>query len=80
MKSKTRIKVQGHLDKVWKDRFEGMDIIYEGNNTILSGNIKDDAFMHGILNLIRDLNLRLISVNPAENGHDNKLLDKANNK
>ncbi len=80
MKGKTRIKVQGHLDKVWKDRFEGMDIIYEGNNTILSGNIKDDAFMHGILNLIRDLNLRLISVNPAENGHDNKLLDKANNK
>jgi hypothetical protein len=79
MKGKTRIKVQGHLDKVWKDRFEGMDIIYEGNNTILSGNIKDDAFMHGILNLIRDLNLRLISVNPAENGHDNKLLDKANN-
>ena len=79
MKGKTRIKVQGHLDKVWKDRFEGMDIIYEGNNTILSGNIKDDAFMHGILNLIRDLNLRLISVNPAENGHDNNLLDKANN-
>ena len=71
MKGKTRIKVQGHLDKVWKDRFEGMDIIYEGNNTILSGNIKDDAFMHGILNLIRDLNLRLISVNPAENEHDN---------
>jgi hypothetical protein len=79
MKGKTKIKVQGHLDKVWKDRFEGMEIIYEGNNTILSGNIKDDAFMHGILNLIRDLNLRLISVNPAENGHDNKLLDKANN-
>jgi hypothetical protein len=80
MKGKTRIKVQGHLDRVWKDRFEGMDIIYEGNNTILSGNIKDDAFMHGILNIIRDLNLKLISVNPAENGHDNKLLDKANNK
>ncbi len=80
MKGKTKIKVQGHLDKVWKDRFEGMDIIYEGNNTILSGNIKDDAFMHGILNIIRDLNLKLISVNPAENGHDNKLLDKANNK
>ena len=80
MKGKTRIKVQGHLDRVWKDRFEGMDIIYEGNNTILSGNIKDDAFMHGILNIIRDLNLKLISVNPTENGHDNKLLDKANNK
>lgn len=67
MKGKTRIKVQGHLDKGWKERFEGMDIIYEGDNTILSGNVKDDAFMHGILNLIRDLNLKLISVNPTDN-------------
>ena len=80
MKGKTKIKLQGHLDKVWEDRFEGMDISYEGDNTILSGNVKDDAFMHGILNLIRDLNLKLISVNPTENEHEKKLLDKANNK
>lgn len=73
MKGKTKIKVQGHLDKVWKERFGGMDIIYEGDNTILSGNVKDEAFIHGILNLIRDLNLKLISVNPAEEERDNTL-------
>ena len=50
-----------------------MDIIYEGDNTILSGNVKDEAFIHGILNLIRDLNLKLISVNPAEEERDNTL-------
>ena len=72
MKGKTKIKVQGHLDKNRKDWFEGMDIIYEGDNTILSGNVKDEAFMHGILNLIRDLNLKLISVNPAKEEHDKK--------
>nr|NQU93205.1 hypothetical protein [Bacteroidota bacterium] len=75
MKSKTIIKVQGHLDEKWRDWFDGMDIIYEGDNTILSGKVKDEAFMHGILNLIRDLNLKLISVNPAEEEHDNKLFN-----
>ncbi len=66
MSGKTKIKVQGLLDEKWKDWFEGMDISYEENNTILSGHVKDEAFMHGILNLIRDLNLKLISVNPIK--------------
>ena len=46
--------------------FEGMEISYEGTNTMLSGNIKDEAHLHGILNQIRDLNLKLISVNSVE--------------
>jgi len=66
MKGKSIIIVQGHLDTKWKDWFEGMDISYAGNNTILSGNIKDEAHLHGILNQIRDLNLKLISVNSVE--------------
>ena len=66
MKGKTKIKVQGHLDKKWMDWFEGMTISYAGNNTLLSGNIKDEAHLHGILNQIRDLNLKLISVNSVE--------------
>ena len=66
MKGKTKIIVQGHLDKKWKDWFEGMEISYEGDNTILSGNIKDEAHLHGVLNQIRDLNLKLISINRDE--------------
>lgn len=66
MKGSTKIKIQGHLDKKWKDCFEGMEISYTGENTILTENIKDEAHLHGILNLIRDLNLKLISVNPAK--------------
>jgi hypothetical protein len=66
MKGKTKIEIHGHLDKKWKNSFEGMEISYEGNNTILSVNVKDEAHLHGILNLIRDLNLKLISVNSAE--------------
>ena len=66
MKGKTDITIQGHLDKQWKNSFEGMKISYAEGNTILSGNIKDEAHLHGILNIIRDLNIKLVSVNPAE--------------
>ena len=66
MKGKTIIKIQGHLDKEWKNSFEGMKISYEGDNTILIGNLKDEAHMHGVLNIIRDLNLKLISINSVE--------------
>ena len=65
MKGKTIIKIQDHLDEKWKDCFEGMQISYEGEKTILTGNIKDEAHMHGILIQLRDLNLKLISVNPS---------------
>lgn len=61
-----KIKFRGRLDKKWKECFEGLDISYEAEDTILSGDIKDEAFMHGILNRIRDLNLRLISVQTSE--------------
>jgi hypothetical protein len=66
MNCKAKIKVQGHLDKKWKDWFDGMDITYENKNTLISGNITDEAYMYGILNKIRDLNLKLISINPIE--------------
>ena len=67
MKGKTVIKVQGILDKKWKLSFESLEISYDGNNTTLLIDIKDESHLHGILNLIRDLNLILISVNPIDN-------------
>jgi len=66
MKGKVEIKVEGYLDKNRMFWFEGMSISYEGNNTILTGEIKDEAHLHGILDKIRDMNLKLLSVNPAE--------------
>jgi hypothetical protein len=65
MKGKTEIKVQGVLDKKWKLSFESLEISYDGNNTTFLFEIKDESHLHGVLNLIRDLNLILISVNPV---------------
>jgi hypothetical protein len=52
MKGKIKISIQGQLDKNWKNSFEGMNISYEGDNTILTGQIKDEAHLHGILNIL----------------------------
>ena len=70
MKGTTKIKIQEHLDEKWKVCFDGMEITYEGENTIITGILKDEAHLHGILNQIRDLNLKLISINPDETSHE----------
>jgi hypothetical protein len=72
MKGRIKISIRGKLDKNWKNSFEGMKISYKEENTILTGHIKDEAHLHGLLNIIRDLNLKLISINPADTDEDKK--------
>lgn len=64
MQEKIIIKIEGHLNETWNDWFDGVEIAYEENTTALICHNKDQAYVHGILNQIRDLNLKLISVNP----------------
>jgi hypothetical protein len=61
-----KIKIQGRLSENWNTWFDGMEISYEGDATVLTGEKRDMAHLHGILNLIRDLNLKLISVHTDE--------------
>jgi hypothetical protein len=68
MKGLIEIKIQELLDPKWEDCFEGMTIRYQDNLTILQVMLKDQAHLHGILNLLRDLNLTLISINSLEAG------------
>ena len=61
-----RIKLKGHLDPKWSDWFEQMAISTEGDQTILTGAVADQAALHGLLIRIRDLNLTLLSVECLE--------------
>jgi hypothetical protein len=61
------IKIGGHLDPRWSERFAGMKLMHlEGNETLFSGSLPDQAALHGLLERIRDLNLTLISVARGE--------------
>ena len=57
-----RIRLKGRLNDRWSDWFEGMSVSSRGAETILSGQVADQAALHGLLNRIRDLNLTLLSL------------------
>jgi hypothetical protein len=60
------IRVQGHLDRAWSAWFDGLTITHEsGGDTLLEGELVDQAALHGVLLKVRDLGLRLLAVNPA---------------
>ena len=59
-----KIEIKGRIDKEWAEWFEDVEFSHEENTTVLVCENKDQSYVHGILNKIRDLNLQLISVNP----------------
>ncbi len=60
------IRLKGHLEARWADRFGNMTItLVENGETLLIGPVLDQAALHGLLKKVRDLGLPLISVNPV---------------
>ncbi len=58
------IRLMGHLDDRWADRFEGLTITLEEDCiTLLAGLVIDQATLHGLLKKVRDLGTPLVSVN-----------------
>ena len=68
------IRVAGHLSTNWTARFEGLSIRYESEgDTVLSG-ILDQSALHGVLVKIRNLGLKIISINRiSDAGTDNDI-------
>jgi len=66
--SYVEIQVEGHLDQQWADWLEGFTIIHTvENQTILTGSVPDQAALYGLIAKLRDLGVKLISVNYGEN-------------
>jgi hypothetical protein len=58
-----RIRVQGRLGPEWAVYFGGLTLSWhEPDQTVFTGQIVDQAALHGILNTIRDLGLPLLEV------------------
>jgi hypothetical protein len=59
------IRVAGHLSENWASRFDGLSIRQEPEvETVITGML-DQAALQGVFVKIRDLGLRIISVNPV---------------
>jgi hypothetical protein len=59
------IRVRDVLDKKWAAYFAPFTLSADGEETILTGLAYDQAELFGILLKIRDLGLKLVSVNPV---------------
>ena len=64
-----RLRVQGQLGPQWADWFAGFTLSWEvPGDTVLVGQVIDQAALHGLLNTIRDLGLPLLEVLRLEPG------------
>jgi hypothetical protein len=57
-----RIAVGGELSERYAVAFEGMEMEVKNGRTILTGEIKDQPHLHGILDRIGALGLKLLSL------------------
>jgi len=66
------IKIKGCLDHGWSEWFAGLKLTHlEKDETLLSGELLDQAALFGLIERIRDLNLTLLSVSRSDQSTHN---------
>jgi hypothetical protein len=58
--------VRGELGDRFGVLFEGMHIARAHGTTVLTGTVRDQAHLHGLIERISELGIELVSVNPTE--------------
>jgi len=58
--------IEGELSDRMQPAFEAMTLTREHGNTVLSGTVRDQAQLHGLIERIAELGLELVSVNPID--------------
>lgn len=70
MEMQYRIQVKGHLPEAWSEMMEHMEIICEADgNTTISGPIRDQSELYGLISRLQNLGLTLISINQTITAH-----------
>jgi hypothetical protein len=61
------LRIRGHLDPSWQDRFGGLCIMQEkAGTTLLSGTLPDQAALYAVLLQMIRLGLTLLSLEMSE--------------
>lgn len=59
------IRVEGRLEPRWAASFDGCTLRHDGEGaTVITGTVPDQAALHGLLQVVRDLGVPLLSVTP----------------
>ncbi len=64
--TKYRIVLRGRLSERFESAFEGMTMEYGPNQTVLVGDVRDQAHLYGLLDQLRDFGIELLVVQSAE--------------
>ena len=58
-----QIRIKGHLGRHWTDWFEDLTLTaLDNGETLLTGPVVDQAALHGLLRIVRDGGMQLVSV------------------
>jgi hypothetical protein len=63
--SRYRIILRGRLNERFESAFEGMALESGPNQTVLVGDVRDQAHLYGLLDRLRDFGIELIAVESA---------------
>ena len=66
--SRYRIVLRGRLSERFETAFEGMALEPGPNQTVLVGEVRDQAQLYGLLDRLRDFGIELVAVEPADTG------------
>ena len=61
-----RIVLRGWLSQRFESAFDGMTMQYGPNQTVLVGDVRDQAHLYKLLDVVRDFGIELLVVEPAE--------------
>ncbi len=62
-----QIRVKGQIDERWSEWLDGLTIAHtEEGETILAGEVLDQAALYGLISKLRDLGLPLLAMNSVE--------------
>lgn len=57
-----RLRLQGRVSALWHDWLKDPVAAFEGEQTVVTGTVRDQAGLFGLISFVRDLGLPLVSV------------------
>ena len=65
-----QIRIKGHIDRDWSDSLAELNVTHSPNgSTMLTGSVRDQAALYGVISQLCNLGVRLVSFS-SEDGND----------